>query len=216
MREQLMLWSEEAPARTSPSRESAQDSQASAVGSGSINSASPSSAKRRSSSGKTSVARFPATLDMISESSSVRWPTQGMMRAGECSALPTLERHTDGSGCSWWPTPDAHMSKETNAPTTEYTRRRTSMTALCTMWATPGAGVHKESPYQNQMTVTKQIVPMTREKNRPLLSADWVEVLMGWPPGWTRLPAGLRVKAKRNTNGSRHASRAKQNTGSDG
>jgi hypothetical protein len=273
MQDQLMLWSEEVHARTSPSPESAQGSQASAADSGSTSSALPSSAKRRSSSGKTSAVRFPATLDVISESSSVRWPTQGMMRAGVCSALPTLERHTDGSVSSlwgtptvqvaqWsayqyangdhtkpvltllgqvrqernWATPDASVMNDAERPETFLARQAalkekhingngagTPLAMQVKLWPTVRASEWKGTgplgSVSHQYRLDRKYLDATvqeQEQASGLLAADWVECLMGWPDGWTRLPAGQQVKARRSTNGSRRASRAKRKTGSDG
>lgn len=37
------------------------------------------------------------------------------------------------------------------------------------------------------------------------LNADWVELLMGWPSGWTRLPPGTGPATGRRSRGSRKA-----------
>ena len=52
--------------------------------------------------------RFPRSWE--------RWPTSGTTRRGVASALPTSALPTDGSGCSYLPTPAAQMAKH-GAPT---------------------------------------------------------------------------------------------------
>jgi len=51
-------------------------------------------------------------LDEFSET----WPQWGMMRAGECSVLPTSVPSTNESESGLLPTPTAHNSKEGNYP----------------------------------------------------------------------------------------------------
>lgn len=56
-----------------------------------------------------------------------------------------------------WPTPTAHLAKETGAPS-EYDR--------------------------NEPSITSRVFGET-ERNGMALSPDWVEWLMGWPVGWS-------------------------------
>jgi len=273
MPEQLTLLSEDHPAKTSPSPASAPGSEASGQASGTTSSASPSSAKRRGSSGRTSAVRFPATVDAISGSSSVVWPTQGMMRDGVCSALPTLERPTDGSVSSlWgtptvqvaqgsayqyangdhtkpvltllgqvrqernWATPDASVMNDAERPETFLARQAalkekhingngagTPLAMQVKLWPTVRASEWKGTgplgSVSHQYRLDRKYLDATvqeQEQASGLLAADWVECLMGWPDGWTRLPAGRWGKARSSTTGSRRALRAKQNTGSAG
>jgi hypothetical protein len=79
-----------------------------------------------------------------------------------------------------WPTPTAHMSKETNAPS-EHNRNTPTLTAQVN-WATPTVcgnynrkGASKTSGDGLATQVGGKLNPM------------WVEWLMGWPLGWTDL-----------------------------
>ena len=79
-----------------------------------------------------------------------------------------------------WPTPTAHMSKETNAPS-EHKRNTPTLTAQAN-WATPTVcgnynrkGASKTSGDGLATQVGGKLNPM------------WVEWLMGWPLGWTDL-----------------------------
>jgi hypothetical protein len=79
-----------------------------------------------------------------------------------------------------WPTPTAHMAKETNAPS-EHKRNTPTLTAQVN-WATPTVcgnynrkGASKTSGDGLATQVGGKLNPM------------WVEWLMGWPLGWTDL-----------------------------
>lgn len=57
-------------------------------------------------------------LSLLADSteSSAVFPRSGMTRSGSLSELPTLERLTDGSGYSSWPTPRAYSHGDSNTP----------------------------------------------------------------------------------------------------
>jgi hypothetical protein len=124
------------------------------------------------------------------EEFSETWPQWGLMRNGECWEQQTLEQTIRGTefGLSvnisppppTWPTPTAHMSKETNAPS-EHNRNTPTLTAQAN-WATPTVcgnynrkGASKTSGDGLATQVGGKLNPM------------WVEWLMGWPLGWTDL-----------------------------
>jgi site-specific DNA-cytosine methylase len=79
-----------------------------------------------------------------------------------------------------WPTPTAHMSKETNAPS-EHRRNTPTLTAQVN-WPTPVADDtgHRKNKYAQGGTALST-------KAGGQLNPMWVEWLMGWPLGWTDL-----------------------------
>ena len=87
-----------------------------------------------------------------------------------------------------WPTPTAHMAKETNAPS-EHKRNTPTLTAQVN-WPTPrtkgmcgGSGAWD---LLNKNTTIEEARQMGAG-NGGKLNPTWVEWLMGWPLGWTDL-----------------------------
>jgi hypothetical protein len=125
------------------------------------------------------------------------WPQWGLMRNGECWEQRTLEQTIKGieSGLllnipppPQWPTPTAHMSKETNAPS-EHNRNTPTLTAQAN-WPTPrtkgmcgGSGAWA----QLKANTTIEEARSMGAGNGGKLNPTWVEWLMGWPLGWTDL-----------------------------
>jgi len=146
---------------------------------------------------KTHQCSLLGDLDEFSET----WPQWGLMRDGECWEQRTLEQITNGTefGLSvnispppTWPTPTAHMSKETNAPS-EHKRNTPTLTAQVN-WPTPNASDYRDrgnmsNPcLQKRMDVGKQLgLSMVVHPTSGKLNPTWVEWLMGWPLGWTDL-----------------------------
>ena len=108
-----------------------------------------------------------------SELFSGTWLTWGIVLDGVVMELPMLERRTEGTGCSSWPTPRANkpegFSRDDFRPTL----------AMAATW--------QDKPQHGQ------------------LNADWVEILMGYPIGYTDIdcdeptewpgwPAGLGAR----------------------
>jgi hypothetical protein len=119
-------------------------------------------------------------------------PRWGMTRNGLLWELPMLEPITRGTGSGslvnilpppphqTWPTPTAHMSKETNAPS-ENKRNTPTLTAQAN-WATPTVcGNHNRKGASK--TSGDGLATQVGGKLNPM----WVEWLMGWPLGWTDL-----------------------------
>ena len=87
-----------------------------------------------------------------------------------------------------WPTPTAHMAKETNAPS-EHNRNTPTLTAQVN-WPTPrtkgmcgGSGAWA----QLKANTTIEEARAMGAGNGGKLNPTWVEWLMGWPLGWTDL-----------------------------
>jgi hypothetical protein len=119
------------------------------------------------------------------------WPQWGLMRDGECWEQRTLEqtiRGTESGLSESWPTPTAHMAKETNAPS-EHNRNTPTLTASVN-WPTPrtkgmcgGSGAWA----QLKAKTTIEEARAMGAGNGGKLNPTWVEWLMGWPLEWTDL-----------------------------
>jgi DNA (cytosine-5)-methyltransferase 1 len=91
-----------------------------------------------------------------------------------------------------WPTPTAHMAKETNAPS-EHKRNTPSLTAQVN-WPTPRASDYKGATSAEAMSkaAARGFNPNLPEATAASvgggkLNPTWVEWLMGWPLEWTDL-----------------------------
>lgn len=128
------------------------------------------------------------------------FPIAGTMRSGRAFALPTLVLHTAASDCSSspgaWPTAtasDANGSGSRNTATSK-AHPGTSLTDAVRgdggtgRWPTPCASDHHGSYRPGQRR--GQLGDAVQCHGR--LNPDWVEALMGFPPGWTRIdgPSG--------------------------
>ena len=138
------------------------------------------------------------------------WPRWGLMRNGECWARQTLAPLTDANESGLWPTPTVcgnYNRKGASATSGD------GLATVVRMFPTPTAtntkanhmrGADKGKPREarNYMATptardwrSGKASKATMERNsRPLseqiggqLNPNWVEWLMGWPPGWTDL-----------------------------
>lgn len=145
-------------------------------------------------------------LDEFSET----WPRWGLMRNGECWERPTLAPLTAANESGLWPTPTVcgnYNRKGASATSGD------GLATVVRMFPTPTAtntkanhmrGADKGKPREarNYMATptardwrSGKASQATMERNsRPLseqiggqLNPNWVEWLMGWPPGWTDL-----------------------------
>ena len=130
--------------------------------------------------------------------SSVTWPRSGSMRNGRCYPHKMPVRRTSGSDCGSWPTPtvgDSRNSRNATANRRSSTSFHAGETLSDATWAIPTA-----TDYKNR-TLSKDDCCLAQQV--PRLNPSWVELLMGWPLGWTLLPAGLLPVAKRKKTTSR-------------
>jgi len=132
------------------------------------------------------------------------WPQWGLMRDGECweqqmlaqtirgtesgLLLNPMENQTPPPPPPHWPTPTAHMSKETNAPS-EHRRNTPTLTAQVN-WPTPrtagmcgGTGSWDLLKKNTSIEEARAMGAGNGGKLNPM----WVEWLMGWPLGWSDL-----------------------------
>ena len=135
---------------------------------------------RELSSWRTSQLSLPG----MEPSSLERLPTWGMTRDGVLYRLPTPEQVISGGDFFLWPTPTVNGNHNRKG----LTKNSGDGLATAVKWPTPTA-----SDFQSAK-VSKRTAA---KKNRPLreiatnfgeaghLNPDWVEQLMGFPPGWT-------------------------------
>ena len=131
--------------------------------------------------------------------SSETCPTWGMMQDGACWELGTSARHIKETGCGSWlkyGTPTARMQPRskrwaTGLPNPAEIARREALGGTQTRqkYATPqsrdfrtGSRDRWENPERSR-NLNDQLA--TRETGQ--LNPSWVEWLMGWPVGWTDL-----------------------------
>lgn len=150
------------------------------------------------------------------------------MRSGACFERPMQALHTDesGSSSSRWPTPSASVFNDAEDPAAWLARAELlkekhangngagmplAVAAKLSTWPTPSASDHKGSyaPEQRRGQLTDAV------QDHGALNPAWVEQLMGFPAGWTGTD-GPPVAVKRNTSGSRRASRKVPRTDDSG
>jgi DNA (cytosine-5)-methyltransferase 1 len=137
---------------------------------------------RGTESGLSEKLPTPCAGDHKSKPTSASWKAKGAINYS--LANPEIQAK--------WPTPTAHMAKETNAPS-EHKRNTPTLTAQVN-WPTPRASDFKGATSAEAMSKAK-----TRGFNPNLpeataasvgggkLNPTWVEWLMGWPLEWTDL-----------------------------
>lgn len=116
------------------------------------------------------------------------WPKWGIVLAGHAMELPMLEHHTNETECLLWPTASVCGN---------YNRKGASATSgdgLATAvknWPTPRAREGNSGSYgcasieRNADRNYLDGVVIKKEEKPGNLNADWVELLMGLPIGWT-------------------------------
>lgn len=136
-------------------------------------------------------------MDGTSEKFLEPWPTSGIMRNGVCEARLQSEPPTDESESGLWPTPDKNCG--TRGGTKNWTGKRPSgayqqksLNDAAKMWPTPQA--HDAAPGNPKRVGRYGTKHGCRNPNDEAvnkaggqLNPTWVELLMGWPPGWTVL-----------------------------
>jgi DNA (cytosine-5)-methyltransferase 1 len=136
----------------------------------------------------------PANLrDQVSNME--KWPTPRSCSAMAATITPEAAWNEKRNpnletivGQRLWPTPTAHMAKETNAPS-EHKRNTPTLTAQVN-WPTPrtkgmcgGSGAWEQLKANTSIEEARSMVAGNGGKLNP----TWVEWLMGWPLEWTDL-----------------------------
>jgi DNA (cytosine-5)-methyltransferase 1 len=118
----------------------------------------------------------PQSTDHRDKPTSKSWKAKGGMNYS--LANPEIQAK--------WPTPTAHNSKETNAPS-EYTRDTPSLTATVMLrkWGTPKVQDSRHALRdRGKGNLGEQVSGL---HNGGKLNPTWTEWLMGWPLEWTDL-----------------------------
>ena len=122
------------------------------------------------------------------------WSTWGLMRNGRVTALKPLARPTKEKECSSWPTP--RVGDVSGGDRTKWAAQGKWQTGLreavnLQNWPTPRAREGNSGEYgcksceRNAGKFYLDGVVKQEEKIKGQLNADWVEILMGLPIGWT-------------------------------
>ena len=131
---------------------------------------------RASSSWKTSQRSFFGGWIVYSD----RWPGSGILLGGACYRLKTWERPTFGGGSlsspgERWPTPNAGYFNEGESPEQWDARKQRNRTKT-------------ENPTRAGAVLAVEVKRWpTPTDPKQRLNPEWVELLMGFPPGWTTI-----------------------------
>jgi hypothetical protein len=152
-----------------------------------------------------SLSRFLATLPNW-----VTWDALGLFQ------LPQSERPNFVRDGGAWPTPKATNIEES---VEQWEKRRAkpgnkkmgaSLVVATKFWSTPTAQNYKNASLPAaQLTRNSLTGNMTQDYGvrAGYLNPNWVEPLMGYPPGWTDID-GLLAEEQNNSNGNHPASQA--------
>nr|BBH90125.1 hypothetical protein KTC_48760 [Thermosporothrix sp. COM3]BBH90190.1 hypothetical protein KTC_49410 [Thermosporothrix sp. COM3]BBH90255.1 hypothetical protein KTC_50060 [Thermosporothrix sp. COM3] len=127
---------------------------------------------------KTSRGYSQLTLDRFSVVSSPTWTRWGMMWRGQSMGLTRLEPPTDAIVSSLWPTPAASNPNDGEA-LESWKQRREAVRKK----ARNGNGFGMPLSIAVRWHNTAQV------QDAQWLNPEWVECLMGFPPGWTDIKA---------------------------
>ena len=113
-----------------------------------------------------------------------------------CQLAPSMP-HTDGIGSGLWPTPRASERSQLNSADNKRdvpNPRGLKLKTAVKMWSTPtkrdaGSLLHCTRGAGSLARKNEIIQPLPVQVDG-ILNPVWVEWLMGYPPGWTELPAG--------------------------
>ena len=117
---------------------------------------------------------------------SVTWPRWGIAWDGGYGALTTLGRFTDATGFSSWPTAKEQDSRGGDAKNKQ---GGIGLATAVKMWPTPTGRDHKDGTSANgRGDILGQAVSPSKESGA--LNPAWVELLMGFPAGYTDIAEG--------------------------
>lgn len=142
---------------------------------------------------------LPGFVEEDSELYSETWTKWGIVLDGHAMELPMLERHTNESECSLWPTTSVcgnYNRKGASATSgdgldTAVKKMHSVNLSQAVNWPTPRAREGNSGSYgcasieRNADRNYLDGVVIKKEEKPGNLNADWVELLMGLPIGWT-------------------------------
>jgi len=120
------------------------------------------------------------------------FPVSGMTRGGLLWERMTLERRTKGIERGLWRTPDTGGGTSGILKQGQNHRKNGQPIQIrlvdqvnnSRLWPTPVQRMYKDSGSPSEYA--RNEIPLAAQVGGPL-NPDWVEWLMGWPPGWTDL-----------------------------
>ena len=121
------------------------------------------------------------------------FPVSGMTRDGLLWERMTLERRTKGIERGLWRTPDTGGGGTSGLLKQGQNHRKNGQPIQIRLvdqvnnprlWPTPVQRMYKDSGSPSEYA--RNEIPLAAQVGGPL-NPDWVEWLMGWPPGWTDL-----------------------------
>jgi hypothetical protein len=135
---------------------------------------------------------FQGSLLAEWETYSETWPRAGTTVSGTAYQLPPSAPLTDATESGWWPTPSATLGTHAGLVTPAKAREGgTLVEALSArMWPTPTARLgHRRGPqakrYFDPARSNDLDDAVAATGTTGQLNPEWVEWLMGYPPGWT-------------------------------
>lgn len=131
------------------------------------------------------------TLGGSLEEFSETWPRWGIMLRGVVGRLPELELPIVETGCSSWPTPttaDCYVDKLKSSQQKHGSMHSVNLSQDVQMFPSPTASMMTTGDME-QAKYHSSKRPEYKEVNGGALNPQWVEWLMGFPPGWTDLDA---------------------------
>lgn len=147
---------------------------------------------------KTSQGSVQVSLDGSLEEFCETWPKWGIVSGGVAGRLPTPERRTTGNECLLWPTPrtsDTQSGRivEVNENGTlcrvNQDRSQTygaNLSDAVVLWPTPLSNDAKSATLPLSAGMRDPLPgELIRSGASGSLNPMWVELLMGFPPGWT-------------------------------
>jgi hypothetical protein len=144
---------------------------------------------------KTYPVSSTASLDGSLVRYSGTWPNWGIARDGACGELPTLERCTAANESSSWPTPTTGDHKDGTAKACGMMPEKSLLgRAIHLRWPTPQANDVRDRGNTSSGAVLRRIesgkqiyLSQSVSEKSGALNPTWVEMLQGFPPGWTEV-----------------------------
>lgn len=132
---------------------------------------------------------LPGFVEEDSELYSETWTKWGIVLDGHAMELPMLERHINESECLLWHTSDCSDRRSPKSKQQGVNKSAITLVDQVKNWPTPAARDSKGSNSAKHLSTGHHINQLANKvklnKTEGQLNADWVELLMGLPIGWT-------------------------------
>lgn len=179
------------PVRTCPTLEKARDLPANDPACGVNTPGSLARYDQHSLSWKTSQLCLDGDLETFSET----WPRSGTMLSGTAFRLPPLALPTDGIESGSWPTPTREDGEFKGMSSARMEARGPdNLASAVKLWPTPAARDYRAPNKPDG--VSRLSRPPTSGEQLPnavggVLNPEWVELMMGYPLGYTDIRSSL-------------------------